>query len=149
MTHWTGWCWLAQGTIEMIVKIFIEEWEWEQAGWRGESLGTNKNFFEFLHNSEHVLILIFESGKKCQKWRLPLKWKNLSLDYTMERFFRKCQDLDSAHTPSLKTQIWVGLNLLSTTRQLFKLNLSQTTVIWRVESVQGWLPRKVLGQPNT
>ena len=26
-----------------------------------------KNFFTFLHDSEHVLILTFESGKKCQK----------------------------------------------------------------------------------
>ena len=25
------------------------------------------NIFAFLHDSEHVLILIFESGKKCQK----------------------------------------------------------------------------------
>ena len=35
-----------------------------------------KNFFAFLHDSEHVLILIFESGKKCQKWRLLPKWEN-------------------------------------------------------------------------
>ena len=30
----------------------------------GGSLDTKKNFFAFLHDSEHVLILIFESGKK-------------------------------------------------------------------------------------
>ena len=38
---------------------------WEQAR-GGGSLGT-KFFFAFLHDSEHVLILIFESGKKCKK----------------------------------------------------------------------------------
>ena len=32
---------------------------------------TKKNFFAFLHDSEHVLILIFESGKKCQKLSPP------------------------------------------------------------------------------
>ena len=42
----------------------------------GGSLGTKKDFFAFLHGSEHVLILIFESGKMCQKLRNPpTKWK--------------------------------------------------------------------------
>ena len=39
---------------------------WEQAGGGGVTR-YKKNFFAFLHDSEHDLILIFESEKKCQK----------------------------------------------------------------------------------
>ena len=50
-------------------KPKMEEGKEQPGG--GGSLGTKKNFFAFLDDSGHVLILVFESGKKCRKGRPP------------------------------------------------------------------------------
>ena len=49
------------------------KWEYQfvRARWGGGVTRPKKNFFAFLHDSEDVLILIFESGKNCRNGRLP------------------------------------------------------------------------------
>ena len=52
-----------------------------------------KDFFAFLHGSEHVLILIFVSGKMFQKLRNPpTKWKKFHFFFLMNPSLNPCTD---------------------------------------------------------
>ena len=59
--------------LDMFPTFKPPKWEYQfvRARWGGGVTRPKKNFFAFLHDSEDVLILIFESGKNCRNGRLP------------------------------------------------------------------------------
>ena len=66
----------------MFPPFMPPKWEYQfvRARWGGGVTRPKKNFFAFLHDSEDVLILIFESGKNCRNGRLRSpKWENSHL----------------------------------------------------------------------